>query len=67
MTTCSLTFGWHALLPGEFAQLGKHIASSAVFITNFILVNESIYFDNAAETKILHLWSLAVEEQFYIV
>ena len=65
---CSLTFGWFALLADEFAQLGKHIASGAVFIINFILVDEAGYFDNAAETKpMLHLWSLAVEEQFYIV
>ena len=65
---CSLAFGWFALLADEFAQLGKHVASGATFITNFILVDESGYFDNAAETKpMLHLWSLAIEEQFYIV
>ena len=64
----SLAFGWFALLADEFAQLGKHVASGAAFITNFILVDESGYFDNASETKpMLHLWSLAVEEQFYIV
>lgn len=64
----SLVFGWLGLLADEFAQLGKHVASGAAFITNFILVDESGYFDNAAETKpMLHLWSLAVEEQFYIV
>ncbi len=65
---CSLAFGWFALLADEFAQLGKHVASGAAFIINFVLVDESGYFDNAAETKpMLHLWSLAVEEQFYIV
>lgn len=65
---CSLVFGWFALLADEFSQLGKHVASGAAFIVNFILVDESGYFDNAAETKpMLHLWSLAVEEQFYIV
>ena len=65
---CSLIFGWFGLLADEFAQLGKHVASGAAFIINFILVNESGYFDNAAETKpMLHLWSLAVEEQFYII
>ena len=64
----SLVFGWFSLLGEELSQLGKHVASGAVFIINFILVNESGYFDNAAETKpMLHLWSLAVEEQFYIV
>jgi peptidoglycan/LPS O-acetylase OafA/YrhL len=55
-------------LADEYAQLGKHVASGAAFILNFILVDESGYFDNAAETKpMLHLWSLAVEEQFYII
>lgn len=65
---CSLAFGWFTLLADEFAQLGKHVVSGAAFIANFILVDESGYFDNTAETKpMLHLWSLAVEEQFYIV
>lgn len=64
----SLVLGWFVLLADEYAQLGKHIASGAAFIINFTLVNESGYFDNAAETKpMLHLWSLAVEEQFYII
>jgi peptidoglycan/LPS O-acetylase OafA/YrhL len=65
---CSLAFGWFALVADEYAQLGKHVASGAAFINNFILVAESGYFDSAAETKpMLHLWSLAVEEQFYIL
>ena len=65
---CSLAFGWFALLADEFAQLGKHVASAAAFISNFILVDESGYFGDTAETKpMLHLWSLAIEEQFYIV
>ena len=64
----SLIFGWFSLLGEELSQLGKHIASGSAFIINFILVNESGYFDAAAETKpMLHLWSLAVEEQFYII
>ena len=64
----SVIFGWFALLEEEFQQLGKHVASGAAFIVNFILVGESGYFDAAADTKpMLHLWSLAVEEQFYIV
>lgn len=64
---CSLTFGFFVLLADEFSQLGKHVASGAAVITNFILADESGYFNNASETKpMLHLWSLAVEEQFYI-
>ncbi len=61
-------FGWFVLLPGEYKQLGKHIAGGAGFVSNYILWNEAGYFDNAAETKpLLHLWSLGIEEQFYIV
>jgi peptidoglycan/LPS O-acetylase OafA/YrhL len=62
------TFGWFALLADEYKQLGKHIAGGAGFLSNFILWKESGYFDNAADTKpLLHLWSLGIEEQFYIV
>jgi peptidoglycan/LPS O-acetylase OafA/YrhL len=61
-------FGWFALLADEYKQLGKHIAAGAGFISNFTLWNEAGYFDNSAETKpLLHLWSLSIEEQFYIV
>jgi peptidoglycan/LPS O-acetylase OafA/YrhL len=64
----SFAFGWFALLADEYKQLGKHIAGGAGFISNFLLWNESGYFDNVAETKpLLHLWSLGVEEQFYII
>lgn len=63
----SLVVGWFTLFPDEYKQLGTHTAAGAAFIQNFILWRESGYFDNAAESKpLLHLWSLAVEEQFYI-
>ena len=65
--TCSLVFGWFVLLSDEFNQLGKHISSSTAFISNFIFASEVGYFDTESELKpMLHLWSLAVEEQFYI-
>jgi len=64
----SYAFGWFALLADEYKQLGKHIAGGAGFVSNFVLWNESGYFDNTAGTKpLLHLWSLGIEEQFYIV
>ena len=60
-------FGWFTLSSGEYKQLGKHIAGGSSFISNFIFWNESGYFDNSAESKpLLHLWSLGIEEQFYI-
>jgi len=60
--------GWYTLLADEYAQLGQHIAAGAAFISNFVLWGEAGYFDNSAHTKpLLHLWSLGIEEQFYIV
>lgn len=63
----TFALGWFLLLADEYKQLGKHIAAGAAFVSNFLLINEVSYFDNAAETKpLLHLWSLGIEEQFYI-
>lgn len=62
-----LVFGWGALMPTEYQQLGKHVFTGATFIANLALWRESGYFDNTAATKpLLHLWSLGIEEQFYI-
>lgn len=62
------SIGWFTLSADEFSALGKHIYSSAGFYQNFRLLSESGYFDvSAIEKPLLHLWSLAVEEQFYII
>jgi peptidoglycan/LPS O-acetylase OafA/YrhL len=64
----SYAFGWFFLFTDDFRRLGSHILRASVFLSNFILWREAGYFDNAAETKpLLHLWSLGIEEQFYIV
>lgn len=63
----SFLFGWFALFSGEYASLGKHVAGGATFIANLVLWTEAGYFDTDAITKpLLHLWSLGVEEQFYM-
>ncbi|GAA4337720.1 hypothetical protein GCM10023165_15920 [Variovorax defluvii] len=63
----TFVFGWYVLLADEASQLGKHLLASAGFVVNLVLWGEAGYFDTAAEVKpLLHLWSLAVEEQFYI-
>ena len=62
-----LLVGWFFLFPSEYASLGKHVAAGAGFVQNLALWSESGYFDRDAILKpLLHLWSLAVEEQFYI-
>jgi peptidoglycan/LPS O-acetylase OafA/YrhL len=59
--------GWNFLFQSEFKQLNKHIAAGAGFIYNFVSWSEAGYFDVSADRKsLLHLWSLGIEEQFYI-
>ena len=67
LLTC-LVLGWFTLFSSEYMQLGKHVAGSAGFVSNFVSWSEAGYFDKSAETKpLLHIWSLGIEEQFYIV
>ncbi len=62
-----LGVGWFYLLADEYMQLGKHTAGGAGFVANIVLFFEEGYFNNASTTKpLLHLWSLGIEEQFYI-
>jgi peptidoglycan/LPS O-acetylase OafA/YrhL len=64
---CSAIFGYLTLFQNEFAQLGKHIAGGVSFISNFVLHSESGYFESSSDLKpLLHLWSLGIEEQYYI-
>jgi peptidoglycan/LPS O-acetylase OafA/YrhL len=66
LAACSAA-GWLWLLSDEYRQLGKHTIGGAGFVSNFVLWNESGYFDQNADKKpLLHLWSLGIEEQFYI-
>lgn len=61
-------FGWQSLYKDEMAALGKYIASGAGFISNIVSWSESGYFDKDSAIKpLLHLWSLGVEEQFYLI
>lgn len=63
-----LGYGYVVLLSDEYRQLGKHVAAGTLFIQNIVFWQESGYWDVASSLKpLLHLWSLAVEEQFYII
>jgi peptidoglycan/LPS O-acetylase OafA/YrhL len=62
-----LVYGSLALAPDEFRELGKQAAAGAGFSSNILQWLQAGYFDERATTKpLLHLWSLGVEEQFYI-
>lgn len=59
--------GWYLFLPNDYKKLGAHMIAASTFSSNFLLYSESGYFDTASDTKpLLHLWSLGIEEQFYI-
>ncbi len=63
----TLIIGWLILFAHEFANLGKDIIGGAGFVANILLWRDTGYFAVVAERKpLLHLWSLGVEEQFYI-
>lgn len=56
------------LPPEEVERAGRHVAAGALFSSNFVLWHEAGYFDAASTTKpLLHLWSLGIEEQFYLL
>lgn len=60
--------GWFCLFRPEFLLLGRHVVASTLFVENFLLWSEASYFDVSSALKpTLHLWSLAIEEQFYIL
>ena len=59
--------GWFVLLPEGFSLLGKNIAAGVAFVSNLFQLTRFGYFaPDAAENPLLHLWSLGIEEQFYI-
>jgi peptidoglycan/LPS O-acetylase OafA/YrhL len=67
LAACVL-IGWYTLLPGEFRWLGKSMAWSTPFLANVFFAHYTGYFGPVAESSVLlHLWSLGIEEQFYIL
>jgi peptidoglycan/LPS O-acetylase OafA/YrhL len=62
-----LLYGALALAPDAFRELGKQALAAAFFSSNLVLQTQSGYFNQSETTNpLLHLWSLGVEEQFYI-
>lgn len=58
---------WFFLFPDELVQFGKHVISGGLFSANLMFWSEAGYFDqDSGQKMLLHLWSLGIEEQFYI-
>ncbi|MGB3722479.1 MAG: acyltransferase family protein [Pacificimonas sp.] len=63
----SLPFAWWLLIPGDYRDFSQSLVATVGFASNILFFLEADYFDQAAELKpLLHTWSLAVEEQFYL-
>jgi peptidoglycan/LPS O-acetylase OafA/YrhL len=63
----TLVLGWLWMLPAAYAQLSADVLASAAFFSNIALLLQSGYFDiESARKPLLHLWSLGIEEQFYL-
>lgn len=68
VVAASLAFGWFTLLSREYSPLGRHAVASVASVANFVFWDEVGYFDDSAAMKpLLHLWSLGVEMQMYLL
>ena len=67
MLSC-IPFAWFWLTPNDLKDFGESLIAVSTFSSNFLFWLESGYFEATAELKpLLHTWSLAVEEQYYII
>jgi len=68
VTVATTVAAWFILLPEDLKELGKSLLAVTLFVSNFLFWSESGYFDTSAEyLPLLHTWSLAVEEQYYML
>ncbi|MBW3097022.1 acyltransferase family protein [Pseudohoeflea coraliihabitans] len=65
---CCIPFAWLWMQPSQLEEFAKSLITVSLFASNFQFWQESGYFTADAELKpLLHTWSLAVEEQYYLV
>lgn len=67
VSLCTIAAAWFVLTPEDYRRMGKSLAFMSLFASNIYFLDNVDYFAPAAENQpLLHTWSLAVEEQFYI-
>lgn len=65
---CTALLAWYLLDASEWHDFTRQLAGAVTFTGNLVLLGQTGYFAHAAELKpLLHVWSLAVEEQYYLV
>ena len=68
VTVCCIPFAWMFMFPHELKNFSQSLVAVGAFVSNILFWQESSYFAASAEEKpLLHTWSLAVEEQFYLL
>jgi len=68
LVAATLIAGFFVLMPGDYLRTGRSALWTIFFAPNIYFEHRTGYFDpNAALAPLLHLWSLGVEEQFYLV
>lgn len=68
VTAVSYPVAWALLGPAAMEEFSGSVAASTLFLANVFFLDVTGYFQTAAELKpLLHTWSLAVEEQYYLV
>lgn len=67
LVVCS-AIAWLLLLPADLSNYSKSLFSTSIFTSNMFFWRDSWYFAAPSQTKpLLHTWSLAIEEQYYLI